>query len=58
MKSQVYLIPSVIDESATQTIPAYVIGAIKQCQVIFAQNERTARRFLKSIFKEKNIDYY
>lgn len=58
MKSQVYLIPSVLDELAIQTIPAYIIDAVKDCQVIFAENERTARRFLKSICKEIVIDDY
>lgn len=56
--SKVYLIPSVLDETATQTIPLYIIDAVKDSQVIFAENERTARRFLKSICKEIVIDDY
>ena len=51
-----YLIPTVLEESATQTIPAYVLEAVKQCSVIFAENERTARRFLKRLDKEIVID--
>ena len=58
MPSTIYLIPSVLDESATQTIPLYIIDAVKNCEVIFAENERTARRFLKSICKEIVIDDY
>ena len=58
MPSTIYLIPSVLDESATQTIPLYIIDAVKDCEVIFAENERTARRFLKSICKEIVIDDY
>jgi 16S rRNA (cytidine1402-2'-O)-methyltransferase len=58
MKPVVYLIPSVLDEAATQTIPTYIIDAVKNCRVIFAENERTARRFLKSICKEIVIDDY
>ncbi len=58
MSSVVYLIPSVLDELATNTIPLYIIDAVKDCQVIFAENERTARRFLKSICKEIIIDDY
>lgn len=58
MPAVVYLIPSVLDDTATQTIPAYIIEAVKSCQVIFAENERTARRFLKSICKEIIIDNY
>jgi 16S rRNA (cytidine1402-2'-O)-methyltransferase len=58
MPGTVYLIPSVLDDAATQTIPVYIIDAVKKCQVIFAENERTARRFLKSICKEIIIDNY
>ena len=58
MTPVIYLIPSVLDETATNTIPLYIIGAVKDCQVIFAENERTARRFLKSICKEIVIDDY
>ena len=58
MNPVVYLIPSVLDETATHTIPLYIIEAVKNCQVIFAENERTARRFLKSICKEIIIDNY
>ncbi len=56
MISCIYLIPAVLDESATQTIPPYIIDAVKDCTVIFAENERTTRRFLKSICKEIVID--
>ena len=58
MQSQIYLIPSVLEESATETIAPYIIDAVKKCQIIFAENERTARRFLKSICKEIVIDAY
>lgn len=54
----VYLIPSFLSEDAVETIPPYVLNAVKNCQVIFAENERTARRFLKSIGKEIVIDDY
>jgi 16S rRNA (cytidine1402-2'-O)-methyltransferase len=57
-KSIIYLIPSVLEESATQTIPAYVRDAVGQCQVFFVENERSARRYLKSIWKEMVIDNY
>ncbi len=45
-------------ETATATIPAYVRDAVGQCQVFFVENERTARRYLKSIWKEMVIDNY
>ncbi|HEV8082847.1 MAG TPA: SAM-dependent methyltransferase [Chitinophagaceae bacterium] len=54
----VYLIPSFLSDGAIETIPLYVLSALKDCQVIFAENERTARRFLKSICKEIVIDAY
>lgn len=58
MNALVYLVPTVLEESATQTIPPYIIEAVKNCQVIFAENERTARRFLRAICKEIVIDDY
>ena len=58
MQPLVYLIPCVLEESATETIPNYIIDAVKNCHVIFAENERTARRFFKSICKEIVIDNY
>jgi 16S rRNA (cytidine1402-2'-O)-methyltransferase len=58
MAANVFLIPCVIDEAAIETIPAYIIDAVKKCDVIFAENERTTRRFLKSIDKQIVIDNY
>ncbi|PWU01733.1 MAG: SAM-dependent methyltransferase [Bacteroidetes bacterium] len=54
----VYLIPCVIADDAVETIPAYVVEHVKKCQVFFVENERTARRYLKSIWKEMVIDDY
>ena len=51
----IYLIPSFLADEAVETIPPYVLS-VKNCQVIFAENERTARRFLKSMSKEIVID--
>src|SRR5688572_16046739 len=56
--STVFLIPSVLHEKSVETIPAYVVDAVKQCQVFFVENERSARRYLKSIWKEMVIDDY
>jgi 16S rRNA (cytidine1402-2'-O)-methyltransferase len=52
----IFLIPSFLSENAIETIPAYVLTALKSCPVIFAENERTARRFLKSMDREIVID--
>jgi len=57
-KSILYLVPSFLSEESVETIPSYIVDAVKNCQVIFAENERTARRFLKSICKEIVIDDY
>ncbi len=57
-QSTIYLIPAVLHETATATIPAYVKEAVSQCQVFFVENERSARRYLKSIWKEMVIDNY
>jgi 16S rRNA (cytidine1402-2'-O)-methyltransferase len=57
-KSIIYLIPAFLSEDAIETIPNYIIDAVKDCKVIFAENERTARRFLKSICKQIIIDNY
>jgi 16S rRNA (cytidine1402-2'-O)-methyltransferase len=58
LSSSVFLIPTVLSEGATATLPASVTEAVKQCQVFFVENERTARRFLKLIWKEMVIDDY
>lgn len=54
----IYLIPCSLSEGVTETIPAYVLDAIKECSVFFVENERTARRFLKSVWREMVIDDY
>lgn len=56
--STVYLIPTVLAEGALQAVPAYVLTAIHACDVIFAENERTARRFFKLLDKSIVIDKY
>ena len=56
--SKVFLIPSMLDEKATHTIPPYIIDAVKECNAFFVENERSARRFLKNIRKEIVIDDY
>jgi 16S rRNA (cytidine1402-2'-O)-methyltransferase len=48
----------VLHEAATATIPSYVLEAVSKCEVFFVENERSARRYLKSIWKEMVIDNY
>jgi len=57
-RAKVYLIPSLLDEDGINTIPSYIIDAAKDCQVFFVENERTARRYLKQIWKTIVIDDY
>ena len=57
-KPVVYLIPTLLDEEGINAIPSYVVENIKQCRVFFVENERTARRFLKKVWKEIVIDDY
>jgi len=58
MSATVYLIPTVLADEQTAPLPAYILDAIKQCQVFFVENERTARRYLKLLWKEMVIDSY
>lgn len=39
-------------------LPAYIKNTVADCQVFFTENERTARRFLKKLWKEIVIDEY
>jgi 16S rRNA (cytidine1402-2'-O)-methyltransferase len=54
----VYLIPAPLDDEQLESIPAYVLKAVKACTVLFAENERTARRYLKKLDKAIVIDDY
>jgi 16S rRNA (cytidine1402-2'-O)-methyltransferase len=54
----VYLIPTVLHEGQTDCLPLYILDSVKQCTSFFVENERTARRFLKLLWKEIVIDQY
>ena len=58
MPTTVYLIPTVLSEGQTDCLPPYLLEAVKNCTVFFVENERTARRFLKLIWREMVIDNY
>ena len=58
MVATVYLIPSLLHEEGLRAIPSYITDIVKQCQVLFVENERTARRYLKTLAKEIVIDNY
>jgi len=54
----VYLIPSLLHEEGMRAIPSYITDIVKQCTVLFVENERTIRRFFKKLDKEIVIDNY
>jgi 16S rRNA (cytidine1402-2'-O)-methyltransferase len=54
----VYLIPSLLHEEGLRSIPSYIMDIVKQCTVLFVENERTTRRFLKKLDKEIVIDNF
>lgn len=58
MPATVYLIPTVLHEGQIKPIPGYVLEAVQQCAIFFVENERTARRYLKLLWKEIVIDAY
>ncbi|HEX3166295.1 MAG TPA: SAM-dependent methyltransferase [Chitinophagaceae bacterium] len=58
MTAIVYLIPSLLHEEGLRSIPPYITDIVKQCQVLFVENERTSRRYLKTLAKEIVIDNY
>ena len=58
MAAIVYLIPSLLHEEGLRAIPSYITDIVKQCQVLFVENERTSRRYLKTLAKEIVIDDY
>lgn len=55
---EVYLIPTVLAEDGFQVLPAGLAEVVRSCQAFFVENERTARRFLRKIWKEMVIDDY
>jgi 16S rRNA (cytidine1402-2'-O)-methyltransferase len=57
-QATLYLIPAFLDERSLAPLPAYLLDAVKECSVFFVENERSARRYLKSLWKEMVIDDY
>jgi 16S rRNA (cytidine1402-2'-O)-methyltransferase len=56
--SNVYLIPTFLDEDGLNVLPGYILDAVKAAEVFFVENERSARRYLKKLWKEMDIDSY
>ncbi len=57
-QGKVWLIPSLLAEEGLMSLSPSIHEAVRTCQVFFVENERTARRFLKQIWKEIVIDDY
>ncbi len=57
-RATLYLIPAPLDENTIRVLPGYLLDAVKTCQVFFVENERSARRYLKTLWKEMVIDDY
>lgn len=55
-KGTVYLIPTFLHEDALEVLPAYLLDAVKNCSVFFVENEKSARRYLKKLWREMVID--
>ncbi|ATL46123.1 SAM-dependent methyltransferase [Chitinophaga caeni] len=53
---KVYLIPTVLSADALFSLPAYITDVARRLKIFFVENERTARRFLKSLDRDINID--
>lgn len=58
MPSTIFMIPAVLSEGETKCLPSYIPDAVRNCSVFFVENERTARRYLKLLWKEMMIDDY
>jgi 16S rRNA (cytidine1402-2'-O)-methyltransferase len=56
MSALVYLIPTVLHDGRTECLPLYILEAVRQCSVLFVENERTARRYLKLLARDIVID--
>lgn len=57
---KVYLIPTVLqeDDQAFEVLPPYILDRIKLCDIFFAENIKTTRRYFKRWWKEMVIDQY
>ena len=54
----VYLLPMILQEEGWEALPADTVKWIQQCDAFFVEEEKTARRFFKKLWKEMVIDNY
>lgn len=55
---KVYLLPMILHEEGMDSLPKDVLLWIQQCDAFFVENEKTARRYFKKLWKEMVIDNY
>jgi 16S rRNA (cytidine1402-2'-O)-methyltransferase len=56
-QGKLYLIPTIIGEGTEyKTLPSFVSDKIKDINIFIVENIRTSRRFIKKMYKEKDID--
>ena len=56
-KGKLYLIPTILGENTQKTtLPTSIYKAIKDIDIFIVENIRTARRHIKKIYSEKDID--
>jgi 16S rRNA (cytidine1402-2'-O)-methyltransferase len=55
---KVYLLPMLLHEEGFDSMPGDVLTWIQQCDAFFVENEKTARRYFKKLWKEMVIDDY
>lgn len=55
---KVYLLPMVLHEEGFEALPADTVNWIQQCDAFFVEEEKTARRYFKKLWKEMVIDNY
>lgn len=55
---KVYLLPMLLHEEGLDSMPKDVLVWVQQCDAFFVENEKTARRYFKKLWKEMVIDNY
>ena len=56
-KGKLYLIPTILGEGTQEaTLPSTILKAIKEIDVFIVENLRTARRHIRKLDRQKNID--
>ncbi len=56
-KGKLYLIPNLLGESKGEnSLNSLILKKIQEIDIFIVENVRTARRYIKKIYKEKNID--